>query len=329
MDRRAFIGIMVGSVFASPPTVLAQQQGKVWRIGFLYFGSRQSSLESGRYEAFVQGMRELGYVEGKNIVIEKRFGDGQAERMPSLAAELVSSKVDVIVATGSATYSALRFATTTTPIVVTVTADPVAAGLAASVARPGGNFTGLSDTASDLGPKELELLKAAVPRLSRVAVLLNPDNVTHPVQMKRLISAAQKVGIQVVLGEADVSTGIEPAFASFARDRADAAIVFNDTFFVQHFEVIAQAALRHRIPSISQIREYARADGLMSYGADLVDNFRRAAAYVDKILKGAKPGELPFEQPTRYSLAINLKTAKTLGITIPPSLLLRADEVIQ
>jgi putative ABC transport system substrate-binding protein len=201
--------------------------------------------------------------------------------------------------------------------------------LAASLARPGGNITGLSDTAADLGPKQLELLMTMVPQLSRVGVLLNPDNLSHPAQMTRLMLAAQKLGVQVVLAEAGTVADIEPGFDSLARQRADAVILFGDTFFVQQFQQIAQAALKHRKPSTYLIREYPRAGGLMSYGADIVENFRRAATYVDKILKGARPGELPFEQPAKYSLAINLKTAKALGLTVSQSLLLRADEVIQ
>jgi putative ABC transport system substrate-binding protein len=197
------------------------------------------------------------------------------------------------------------------------------------LARPGGNFTGLADTAVDLGPKQLELLRAALPQLSRVGVVLNPENVTHPVQMKRLMLAAQKVGVQIVLAEAGTAAEIEFGFSSLAQYRADAVILFADTYFTQELQQIAQAALKRRLPSIYNLHEYAKVGGLMSYGADLLDNFRRAATYVDKILKGAKPGELPFEQPTRYSLAINLNTAKALGFTIPQSVLLRADEVIE
>ncbi|HEY1436305.1 MAG TPA: ABC transporter substrate-binding protein [Casimicrobiaceae bacterium] len=329
MDRRAFIVSAATGVLAMPLGAFAQQSGKVWRIGFFYFGSRQSALDTGRYNAFVQGLRELGYVEGKNIIIEARFGDGKIERAPGLAANLVQSKVDVIVATGSVAYRALQHATTSIPVVITVTNDPVTAGLAASIAQPGGNFTGLADTAVDLGPKQLELLRAPMPQLSRVGVLLNPDNVTHPAQMKRLMLAAQKIGIQVVLAEAGTAAEIESGFGSLAQYRADAVILFADTYFTQQSQQIAQAALKQRLPSIYNLHEYAKVGGLMSYGADLVDNFRRAATYVDKILKGAKPGELPFEQPTRYSLAINVKTAKALGLTIPQSMLLRADEVIQ
>ena len=328
MNRRMFVGGIAGSIFGLPPGASAQQRDKVWRIGFLYFGSRQSSLMTGRYNAFVEGMRELGYVEGKNLVIEARFADSEVQRLPDLAAELVRLKVEVIVATGSPVYRALRLANTAIPIVVTVTADPMTAGLAASLARPGGNFTGVSDTAAVLGPKHLELLMSAVPQLARVGALLNPSNDSHRNQLQGLTLAARKVGVRVVTASAATLADIEPAFASLARERTDACMLFGDTFFTQEIQQIAQTAGKHRMPSIYPPREYARAGGLMSYGSDFADNFRRAATFVDRILKGTKPGELPFEQPTRYFLAINIKTAKTLGLNIPQTLLLRADEVI-
>ena len=329
MHRRTFIDGVTTSVIAAPLAAFAQHQEKVWRIGFFYFASRQSSLDSGRFTAFLQGMRELGYSEGRNFVVEARFADGKIERLPALAAELAQLKVDVVVATGSPTYAALRNSNSSTPIVVTVTADPVIEGLAASLARPGGNITGLSDAAADLGPKQLELLMAMVPQLARVGVILNPDNLSHPSQMKRLIVAAQKLGVQAVLAKAGTVAAIESGFELLARQRVDAVMLFGDTFFVQQLQQIVKAAIQHRKPSIYLVREYARAGGLMSYGADLVENFRRAATYVDKILKGAKPGDLPFEQPAKYSLAINLKTARELGLTVSQSLLLRADELIQ
>jgi len=316
-------------VLAVPRGSLAQPQSKGARIGFLYFGSRQSALDTGRYNAFVQGMRELGYVEGTNFVIEARFADGKHERLPALAAELVRLKVDVIVATGTPAYRALQHATTTIPVVITVTFDPVGDGFAASMARPGGNFTGLTLGAADLGPKLLELLKAATPKLSRVAVLVQPGNPAHPQRLVRIMSAAQKIRIQVVLAEAGTVPEIEREFAMMTKERANATIILADGFFLQESRPIAAQALKHRLPSISQLREYAEAGGLMSYGPNSVDNFRRAATYVDKILKGAKPGELPFEEPTRYHLLINRKTALSLSLTIPQALLGQADEVIQ
>ena len=329
ITRRRFLIALGAGVLAVPRGSLAQPQPKGARIGFLYYGSRQSALDTGRYNAFVQGMRELGYVEGTNFVIEARFADGKHERLPALAAELVRLKVDVIVATGTPTYRALQHASTTIPVVITVTFDPVGDGFAASMARPGGNFTGLTLGAADLGPKLLELLKAATPKLSRVAVLVQPGNPAHPQRLVRIMSAAQKIGIQVVLAEAGTVPEIEREFAMMTKERANASIVLADGFFLQESRPIAAQALKHRLPSISQLREYAEAGGLMSYGPNSVDNFRRAATYVDKILKGAKPGELPFEEPTRYHLLINRKTALSLSLTIPQALLGQADELIQ
>jgi putative ABC transport system substrate-binding protein len=324
--RRLLIALGVGAL-AVPRGLLAQS--KVARIGFLSYGSRQLALDIGRYSAFMQGMRELGYVEGTNVIIEARFADGKFERLPALAAELVRLKVDVIVATGTPTYRALQYATTTIPVVITVTIDPVSDGFAASLARPGGNITGLSLSAADLGPKLLELLKAAAPRLSRVALLVQPGNPSHPPRLERIMSAAQKVDTQVVLAEASTVPEIEREFAMMTKRHVNAAIVLADGFFLQESRSIAAQALKHRLPSISQLREYVEAGGLMSYGPNSVDNVRRAATYVDKILKGAKAGDLPFEQPTRYSLVINHKTAKALGVAIPQALLNQAGEVIE
>ena len=327
--RRRFLIALGAGVLAVPRGSLAQQQSKVARIGFLFYASRQSSLDTGRYDAFIQGMSELGYVEGKNFIIEARFADGKPERLSALAAELVRLKVDVIVATGTPVYRTLKHATTTIPVVITLTFDPVGDGWAASMARPGGNMTGLAISAADLGPKLLELLKAAAPKVSRVAVLLQPENPAHPQRVIRIMSAAQKVGIQVVLAEAGTVQEIEREFAMMTKERVNGTIILADGFFLQESHSIAAQALKHRLPSVSQLRELVDAGSLMSYGPDSVDNFRRAATYVDKILKGAKPSELPFEQPTRYFLVINRRTATALGITIPQALLIRADEVIQ
>ena len=327
--RRVFLGALGAGVLVVPRGALAQAPSKVARIGFFHFGSRESLPVTRRYNAFVQGMRELGYVEGTNFVIEGRFADAKPERVPALAAELVRLKVDAIVAGGGPVPRALQHATTTIPVVLTVAADPVGDGYAASLARPGGNMTGLSISAADLGPKLLELLKMAMPKLARVATLLHPENPAHSLQLRRMISAAQKVGIHIVLAEAGALPEIEPAFAVMTKERASAAIIFPDPFFVQESPHIAGQALKHRLPSISTIGQYPEVGGLMGYGADVVENYRRAAAYVDKILKGAKPGDLPFEQPTRYSLVINHKTALALAFRIPPALLRQADEVIE
>jgi putative ABC transport system substrate-binding protein len=308
-------------------SVEAQPAGRTGRVGFLYFGSRDTGLGAERYAAFLDGMRELGYSEGKNVVIEPRFADSKPERIPDLVQDLLRAKVDVIVATGSPAYRVLQ--RTTVPVVVTVTNDPVAVGLAATVARPGANFTGVTDTAADLNPKQLELLKAVVPRLARVGVLANPTNVSHPPQLMRLMLVAQQIGVHIVVAEASAVAQIDPAVAYLARERTDAVVLFGDTFFSQQLRQIADSALKQRMPSMYTLREYVEAGGLLGFGSPILDNFRRAATYVDKILKGANPAELPFEQPTRYLLSVNMKTAKQLGLAIPQSVLLRADRVVQ
>ncbi len=325
--RKLVLAVAVGAASAAwPAAASAQPVSRTVRVGFLYFGSRQPGPGAERYAAFLAGMRDLGYVEGKNLQVEARFADSNAERIPDLVKELLSLKLDVIVATASPTYRALQRLDTSVPVVVTVTADPVLDGLAASVARPGGLFTGLADTAADLSSKQIELLKEILPRLSRVGAILNPSNASHPAQTTRMTLAGQRSAIQVVLAEAGGTAEIEPAFASLARLRAEAVILFGDTFFSEQMRAFAQAALNARLASVYIPQEYAAAGGLMSYGAALVDNFRRAATKVDKILKGAAPGDLPFEYPTEYLLAINLRTAKALGLTIPQSLLLRANQ---
>ena len=316
-------------LLAGGHAVDAQPADKVPRIGFLYFGSGQSGVGADRYAAFLDGMRERGYIDGKTVAVEARFADSRAERVPGLADELMRLKVDLIVATGSPVYRVLQRMSVPVPVVVTVTADPLIEGLAASVARPGGNFTGLSDTAADLSLKQIELLRAVVPKLSRIGVLMNPDNRSHPAQVTRLMLASQKLGVQVVLAEAATVGQIDGGFASLVRERAHAAMMFGDTFFSQNLPDIARGALKHRLPSIYTIRDYAESGGLMSYGAPLIENFRRAATYVDKILKGAKPAQLPFEQPTNYRLFVNRKTARALGLAIPSELLVRADAVVE
>jgi ABC-type uncharacterized transport system substrate-binding protein len=326
--RRVLAGFSMVALSIVLPC-FAQQPGKIRRIGFFYVGSRQSAMDTGRYGGFLQGMRELGYVEGKDFVVEMRFADGEYGRLPSLATELVRLKVDVIVATGTPAYRALKQSTSTIPIVITVTTDPVRDGFAASLARPGGNFTGLSNSIIDLMPKHIELLKTAVPKLSRVAVLSNPGNPAHPPQVKSLEAAARTLGIRVLQVNGGTPDEIERGFAVMARERADAVITLADTFFLQQMRQIAELALKHRLPSTHGALEYVEAGGFMTYGANFTDNFRLAAGYVDKILKGAKPGELPFEQPTRFYLMINRKTAKAIGLAIPQELLLRADRMIE
>ena len=326
--RKLLIAIGLG-LLAAPLASFAQQPGKLWRIGFLYFGSRQSAMDSGRYGLFLEGMRDLGYVEGRNFVLEARFADGKTERLPGLSAELRQSKVDVIVATGVPVYAALKKSASTIPVVVTVGADPVGEGFAASLSRPGGHFTGLSTGNVELYPKQIELLGAAVPQLSHVAVLWNPANPAHPARLAAMQAIAGKAGIRTLPVATPSADEIERGFALVSREGAKALFVLNDTFFAQQFRQIAALALKHRLPSIYGAVEYAESGGLMGYGQNILDNFRRAATFVDKILKGAKPGDLPFEQPMRLQLVINRKTANAIGLAIPQELLLRADRVIE
>ena len=328
ITRRKLLTAFSAGAIVAPFPALAQAQGKTARIGFFYLGSRQSALETGRYNAFMQGMRDLGYVEGKNLAIETRYADGNPDKLPSLAAELIKANVDVIVATGAPTYRALQQATAI-PVVITVGADPVREGWAASMARPGGHFTGLTSTAAEAGPKLLELLMAVIPKSSRMAVMVHPNNSAHPPQLKNIMSVAQKSDIQIMLAEADTAQGIGREFAMLAKQRVGGVIILNDTFFFEQLREFAAQSLKHRIPSISSLIEYAELGGVMSYGPDLVDNFRRAAGYVDKILKGTKPGELPIEQPARYRLTVNRKTAKALGLTFPQTIMVSADKVIE
>jgi len=329
ISRRKKVFALGLSTLTATFRAYAQQPGKVWRIGFFYLGSRQSALDMGRYALFLQGMRELGYIEGKNFVMEARFADGKSELLPGLAADLIQSKVDVIVAAGTPVYVALKQATRTIPVVITVTADPVLDGFAASLARPGGNFTGMSAAVVDLPPKYIQMLQTAVPKLSRVAVLSNPANPGHPPQLEGVKTFAQSAGIRVLPMDGATPGDIERAFAAMARERAGAVVILPDTFFAQQLRQVAELALKHRLPSLYAAPEYAASGGFMSYGPDFTDNFRRAASYVDRILKGAKAGDLPIEQPTLFHMAINRKTAKTIGITVPPELLLRADKVIE
>lgn len=328
MDRRSFIGSVASGFLALPLGVFAQQQGQIWRIGFLGARSRSTaSNPDALYDAFIQGMRDLGYIEGKNLVIEWRFADAKYERLPALAAELVQLKVEVIVTHSTPASQALQRATSTIPIVIASADDPVGAGLVKSLAHPGGNITGLSDLSGDLGPKQFEMLRTVVSELSQVAVLVNPAS--HTSILKEIETAAQNIGVKILPVEARTPREIDNAFSMMAREKAGAVIVVVDAAFIQQRRQIAELAAKDRLPSISSFREYVEAGGLMSYGANITERYRRAATYVDQILKGAKPGDLPVEQPTTFELVINQKTAKALGITIPQSLLINADKVIE
>jgi len=275
----------------------------------------------------MKGMRELGYIESRNLVVESRFSDGKLERLSGLAAELAQLKVDVIVAPGSPAISAAQKATSTIPIVMASTGDPLGSGFVKSLARPGGNITGLSVMGGDTGAKQLELLRSVVPKLSRVAVLAS--SATNSPTTRSVQVAAQKAGVETLAAQASTPQEIESAFSMLAREKADAVIVSSPSTYAQQHRQIAELALKYRMPSMFQDRVNADAGGLMSYGPKFTENWLRAATYVDKILKGARPGDLPVEQSVSFELVVNLKTAKALGVTIPQSVLARADEVIQ
>ncbi len=326
MNRRTFLcGLTLGTL--SAPLAAEAQAGKVARIGHLSFGS--ATPGSRLDEAFRQGLRELGYVEGQNIVIEYRWAEGRAERLPDLAAELVSLKVDIIVAAGTPAPLAAKHATRTIPIVMSSAGDPVGSGLVASLARPGGNVTGLSTFTRELAAKRLQLLKEVVPGVSRVAVLWNAANPYAVLNMRETQAAARTLGVQVQSLEVRGPDDFENALPAAIKGRAGALIVVDDPLTYLYRMRIADFAARNRLPATYGFREFAEAGGLMAFGANLADLYRRAAIYVDKILKGAKPAELPVEQPTKFELIINLKTAKALGLTVPQSVLVRADEIIQ
>jgi putative tryptophan/tyrosine transport system substrate-binding protein len=322
-----FVALAISTV-AAPVIADAQQAAKIPRIGYLSPRSRVDTLP---YDsAFLLGMAEFGYVEGKNVVIEWRFADGVYERLPALAADLVRLNVDVIVAPSSSAIRAAQQATTTIPIVFLSTGDPVGSGFVASLARPGGNITGLSNTNLDVSAKLLELLMAMAPKSSRVAVLGNPGSSTHTAILKSVQDAAvSRADVRVLSVEVRTREEIERGFLRMTQNRADCLMVAADAFLNEQSQHIAPLALKHRLPSISQPRVYAKAGGLMSYGPNTADSYRHAATYVDKILKGAKPAELPVEQPTKFELVVNLKTAKALGLKIPESIRIRADEVIR
>ena len=311
----------VGPAVAQPPETMP-------RVGYISPGSSSDPFRLHRLEAFRQGLRELGYVEGRNIALELRWAEGKYDRYPALAADLVRLKVHVIVTVGGAATQAAQRATRTIPIVMSVN-DPLGSGLVASLARPGGNLTGTSIMASDLVGKQLEVLTQAVPEVSRVALLWNPANPGSAPQLREAEAAARALGVRLQALQARAPQEIASAFAAMTKERAGALIVLADAIFRNRRKQIADLAMKSRLPSVSAIPEYADAGGLIVYGADLRDSERRAAVFVDKVLTGVKPGDLPVEQPTEFDLIINLKTARMLGITIAPSVLIRADRVIE
>ena len=326
-SRRQTLIVLAASVLTVPPGSLAQQQSKVWRVGFL-LGRLPASIDADHVGGFPQGMRELGYVEGKNLMIEWRFSEEYA-RLGELATELVRVKVDVIVTAGNPPTGAAQKATATLPVVMANVADPVGSGFVRSLAHPGGNLTGLTNISDDISPKQLEMLLGMVPGLSRVAVLMNPANPAQSTFLKSVQAAAQKSNVKILVAEARTAQEIARAFSMMSRENAGAVIVGGDGLFLQHQRQVAELAGKHRLPSISARRENVEAGYLMSYGTNSMDIYRRAATYVDKIFKGARPADLPVEQPTKFELVINARTAKALGLTIPQSLLISADKVIE
>jgi putative ABC transport system substrate-binding protein len=325
IDRRTFLGMVTGGMLVAPLQVRAQPSPRLPRVGVI--GERSASDPF--IVAFRQGLHDLGYVENQNVVIEFRGTNGALERVPELARELIRLPVDVLVVGGGVSAQHAMAATTTVPIVFTTVGDPVAIGLVASLARPGGNVTGLSNLQSVLGAKQLEMLKAVAPRIARVAVLFNPSSPISATVVRDVQDFARSNSVELLFTEVRHPGEVAGAMSALGRKRADALLVLSDPVFGSQMATIAQAAARLRLPSVYSHRGFAAVGGLLAYGPNFDDNYRRAATYVDKILKGAKPADLPVQQPTKFELTINRKTAAALGLAIPPSLLLRADEVIQ
>lgn len=330
ISRRTFVAAVSGGLLGAPLAAGAQPAGQGYRIGLLGTAPPGSPGSTRLLEAFVQGLLELGYVEGRHFVLERRHGpEGRPDQLVELAAELVRLGVDLIVATGTLAPHAARSATTTIPVVITNHGDPVGSGLVASLARPGGNITGLSLLGSELIEKQLELLKAAVPRISRVAVLWNPSSRTNRPMLNEAEVAARALGLRLQRHAASGPGDYDRAFAAMAEPRADALLVLGDPIFWNQRSRIVSLATRYRLPGMFGQREYVEAGGLMSYGASVTNSFRLAAVYVDKILKGARPGDLPIGQPTKFELVISARTARMLGLTIPRSVLVRTDQILE
>jgi len=327
MDRRAFLATATAAagVVAGPAIARAQQPAKIHRIGNLSLRRGPDETD----EAFSQGLRELGYVEGRSVALEYRWAGGQSKRLPDLAAELVRLKVDLIVAQGTLAAEAARRATISIPIIFVGAGDPVGSGLVSSLGHPGGNLSGLTILSTDLAGKRLQILRELLPQANRVALLVHRPASATPLLIREMRAAAQQLGIQVFAQEMDTAVDLPSAFAAMQRERAQAVVVQQNPITTDSARRIAELAVQHRLPAIYYRRDFVEAGGLMSYGANGVAIYRRAATYVDKILKGAKPADLPVEQPTAFEFVINMKAAKALGVTIPPALLVRADQVIQ
>jgi putative tryptophan/tyrosine transport system substrate-binding protein len=322
VKRREFIGLVGGAV-AWPLTASAQQQGKIVTIGILAIEPWPP------IDTFRRALHDLGYIEGKNVRFEYRYARGDNERLPELANNLVGLNVDVILTWGTDAALAAKQATTTIPIVMGTIGDPLGIGIVTNLAHPGGNVTGFSSRAAELEAKRLQLLKELVPGLSRVAILFNPTNHYMPLALQSAQRGAQTLDVTLAMYEVHDTTTLDAAFVTLTKDRPDALMIPADTFLVSQRSRIAQFAIENKLPSVYSFREYIEAGGLIAYTPNYYDLFRRAASYVDKILKGTKPGELPIEQPTRFLLLVNLQTARALGLTVPPRLLARADKVIE
>jgi putative tryptophan/tyrosine transport system substrate-binding protein len=328
MRRRTFITLLGGAAVVWPLAARAQQSmAKVPRIGFL--GNSTAELEANLIGPFRDGLRALGYEEGRNIVIEYRWAEGKYERFPALTAELIALKVDAIVTAGTPASLAVKNATTTIPLVMVAVGDPVATGLVASLARPGGNITGLTSISSEMEGKRLELLREVVPKISHIAVLWNAASPIQVIEEGEVRAAARVLELKMLSLGVRTREEIDDALATIIRERPDALLVLADRLFLHHRTRIMDFAAQHRLPGVHAYRELVEAGGLMSYGPSYADMHRRAATYVDKILKGAKPADLPVQQPTKFELVVNVKAAKAIGLTIPESFLARADEVIE
>lgn len=325
MRRRKFITLLGGAAAAVawPLVARAQQSGKIWRVGFLAHGHERF------YDALFEGLQELGYVEGRNLVVERRYAEGRVERFQEFAEEMVRLNVDIIIVVTTPAALAVKKATTTIPIVFPNAINPVESGLVASLAHPGGNLTGGAAQTAILSAKRLEIFKEVVPRLSRVAVLWNAANPALAFAWRETQGAARALGVAVQSHEVRALKDFEPVFASMAEERPDTLLVLQDALTLQHRKEIIDFAIQKRLPGMFVAKEWVEAGGLMSYGESLPDMYHRAAYFVDRILKGAKPADLPVEQVTKFELVVNLKTAKAMGLTLPPTVLARADELIE
>jgi putative ABC transport system substrate-binding protein len=327
VNRRTFLGSLTLGIFGLAQAASAEQSGRQYRVGFL--GNSTAALEATLVGAFRDGLRELGYVEGRNIVIEYRWAEGEYARLSALIAELLALKVDVIVTAGTPAALAVKRATTSIPLVMVAVGDPVGTGLVPSLSHPGGNITGLTSIAAEMEGKRLELLREVVPGVSHIAVLWNAANPIQEIQERATRTAAHVLRMKVLSLGVRTIEQIKDAFATIVHDRPDALLVLADRLFLHHRALIMDFATRHRLPGVHAYRELVEAGGLMSFGPSYAGMHRRAAYFVDRILKGAKPADLPVERPPTFELVINVKAAKALGVTIPPSVLLRATELIQ